>query len=164
MFNKLFMVSAVTIAITGCSSTKETPVAQRKPGSFTTLTFPVVSDRWENGKVQLATKDPRGCGQFSSNVLPATFEKDVTLDIEGGRDIFFHVSRSEKNLVCNEVGLFYATKGNEYTVSLSMKNQQCVVSLMEKTPSGAQNKINTYPAYTAAVGGTKVCINKDWLY
>jgi hypothetical protein len=164
MFNKLFMLSAVAIAMAGCASTKETPVVQRNPGSFTSLTFPVFSDKWENGKVQMATNNKRGCGEFANNILPATFEKDFTLDIEGGRDLFFHISRTEHNLVCNEVGLFYATKGNEYTLSLNITNQQCVVSLLEKTPSGRQNKINTYPAYTSAVGGAKVCINKDSLY
>lgn len=163
MFSKLFTLLAVTLALFGCSSTPETPV-QRQPGAFTSLTFPVVSDQWENGKVQLATNDKRGCGKFSNNILPTIFEKDFTLDIVGDQDTFFHISRSERNLECNEVGLFYATRGNEYTLSLNIKNQQCEISLTEKTPDGALNKINTYPAYASRVDGIKVCRNKDLLY
>lgn len=154
---------AVALALPGCSSTQETPV-QRKPGSFTSLTFPLASDQWENGKVQLATNNKKGCGKFSNNILPAIFEKDFTLDIEGGQDTFFHISRSTHNLECNEVGMFYAAQGNEYTLHLKIKNQQCIISLTEKTPGGALNKINTYPAYASRVDGIKVCINKDWLY
>jgi hypothetical protein len=164
MFSKLFTLLAVTLALLGCSSTQEAPVVQRTSGSFTSLTFPVVSDQWENGKVQLATNNKRGCGEFSNNILPAIFENDFTLDIEGGQDIFFHISRSEQNLECKEVGFFYATQGNAYTLSLNIKNQQCVISLTEKTPDGALNKINTYPAYASRVDGIKVCRNKDLLY
>lgn len=162
MFNKILILLAAAIAMVGCSSTK-TPVA-RKPGSFTAITFPVVSDRWENGNVQLATNNRNGCGEFSNNVLPATADKDFSLDIEGDRDIFFHVSTTVGNISCNEFGLFFATKGNEYTLSLKTRDQRCVVSLIEKTPRGAQNKINTYPAYASTVDGIKVCMSKDKLY
>lgn len=163
MFRKLFTLLSVTLTLLGCSSTQEAPV-QRKSGSFTSLTFPLVSDQWESGKVQLATSNKKGCGKFSNNILPDVFEKDFTLDIDGGQDIFFHISRTELNLECNEVGLFYATRGNEYTLSLNIKNQQCVLSLTEKKPGGAVNKINTYPAYASRVDGIKVCINNDQLY
>ncbi|HEY6095287.1 MAG TPA: hypothetical protein VIU93_10090 [Gallionellaceae bacterium] len=162
MFRKIFVLSLIALTVAGCAGTKA-PVA-RKPGSFTSLTFPVSSDQWRNGQAQLAINNKRGCGEFAGNILPATADKDFTLDIEGGRDIFFHVSREGDNISCNEFGLFYAAKGNEYTLSLKMENQQCVVSMVEKTPSGAQNRIKTYPAYASTVDTRKVCLSKDMLY
>jgi len=162
MFNKTLYLLTATIVMAGCSS-PATPVV-RKAGSFTSITIPVFSDQWADGKVQLATKTKRDCGAFAKNILPATFDKDFTSDIEGDRDMFFHISRADGQLVCNEVGIFYAKAGNEYTLNLVTKNKQCEISLMEKTPGGTQNKIQTYPAYASIVDGIKVCTNKDRLY
>ena len=162
MFNKILILAAAAIAIGGCSST-DIPVEVTSESSIT-ITFPVFSNQWENGNVQLATRNKNGCGEFSNNILPAAADKDVTLDMEGGRDIFFHVSREDEKFKCDELGLFYATKGSEYTLSLDIKDQQCLISLIEKTPGGAQNKIKIYNAYASKVDGTKVCISKDKLY
>lgn len=162
MFYKILILLAATIVMAGCSSTK-TPVV-RKPGSFTSITIPVFSDQWVNGNVQLATKNKNGCGAFSNNILPATSDKDFTSDIEGNQDIFFHISRSDAQIECNKIGMFYATKGNEYSLNLVTKNKQCEISLIEKTPGGTKNKIQTYPAHASMVDGIKVCENKDRLY
>src|SRR5512139_1863163 len=120
MFRKILMLFAVAATMAGCSSTP--PPVARKPGSFTAITFPVFSEQWGDGKVQLATNDGKGCGEFSANILPAIPDKDFTLDIDGGHDIFFHVSRADGKTQCDEFGLFYATKGNEYTLSLKAKD------------------------------------------
>jgi hypothetical protein len=161
MFNKILLLLASAIVMAGCSSTSA-PV--RKPGSFTAITFPVVSDLWLDGKAQLTTRDNKGCGEFANNLLPPTPSKDVSVDIEGNRDIFFHVSRADAQIECNKVGTFYATKGNEYLLNLETKNRQCEISLIEITPKGAKNKIKTYPAFASQVNGIKVCENKDRLY
>ena len=162
MFRNILILLAAAIAMAGCSSTKA-PVV-RKLGSFTSITFPVVSDLWADGNVQLAAKNKNGCGEFSKNILPATSDKDLTLDIEGNRDIFFHISRADAQVECNKIGIFYVTKGNVYTLNLETKNKQCEISLIEKTPGGAKNKISTYPAHASMVDGIKVCENKDILY
>ena len=162
MFSKVLILLAAVIAMAGCSSTN-TPVA-RKAGSFTSITFPVFSDLWVDGNVQLAAKNKNGCGEFSKNILPAASDKDFTLDLEGNRDIFFHISRADAQIECNKIGTFYVTKGNIYTLNLETKNKQCEISLMEKTPNGTKNKINTYPAHASRVDGIKVCENKDRLY
>lgn len=164
MFNRTLYLLAAAIVLTGCSSTKTPAAVERKAGSFTSITIPVFSDQWVGGNVQLATKDKNGCGAFSNNILPATSDKDLTSDIEGNRDIFFHISRADGQLECNEVGMFYAASGNEYTLNIVTKNKQCEISLIEKTPGGIQNKIQTYPAYASIVDGIKVCTNKDRLY
>ena len=163
MLNKSLIILAATITLVGCSSTKAPPVVL-KPGSYTALTIPVFTDLWANGVAQFATKNKNGCGEFSGNVLPASPDQDFNLDIEGDRDIFFHISRADAQVACNKYGIFYATKGNEYILNLDTKNQQCEISLIEKTPKGTQSKINTYPAHESKVDGIKVCQNKDRLY
>jgi pectin methylesterase-like acyl-CoA thioesterase len=160
MFNKILILLAATITLAGCSST---PVA-RKPGSFTAITFPVSSERWENGSVQLATSKKYGCGKFSDNILPASVDKDFSVDIEGNQDTFFHVTRVDAKIACNESGFFYASKGNEYTLNVKAHGQQCIVTLTEKTPGGTQSKINTYPAFVSRADGIKVCTSKERLY
>jgi hypothetical protein len=162
MFNKILFLLAAAVVMAGCSSTP--PPVVRKPGSYTAITFPVVSDLWVDGNVQLATKNKNGCGEFSKNILPATPDKDFTLDIEGNRDIFFHISRADAQVECNKIATFYVTKGSVYTLNLETKNRQCEISLIEKTPGGAQNKTKTYPAHASMVDGIKVCENKDRLY
>lgn len=162
MFNKILVLFAAAIAMVGCANTNA-PVELRKPGS-TTLTIPVFSDQWMTWNVQLATKNKNGCAEFPQNILPAIFDKDFTLDIEGGRDIFFHVTREDERFKCDELGLFYAAQGNDYTLNLEIKNQQCIISMSEKTPNSTQNKIKIYPAYASVVDGIKVCTSKDRLY
>jgi hypothetical protein len=164
MFNKTLYLLTATIVMAGCSSSNTSAPVVRKAGSFTSITIPVFSDQWVDGKVQLATKTKRDCGAFAKNILPATYDKDFTSDIEGDRDMFFHFSRADGQLVCDEVGIFYAKAGNEYTLNLVTKNKQCEISLIEKTPAGNQNKIQTYQAYLSIVDGIKVCTNKDRLY
>jgi hypothetical protein len=162
MSNKVFTVLLAAIVVAGCSSAP--PPVVRKPGSFTSITFPVMTDLWADGKVQLATKNKNGCGELSDNIIPATFESDLAFEIEGNRDFFFRVARTDAQGVCDKVGIFYAAKGNEYTFNLSTKNNQCEISLTEKTPNGIQKAIKSYPAHVSAVDGKKVCENKDRLY
>lgn len=162
MFNKILFLLAATVAMAGCSS--PTAPVVREAGSFTSITIPVFSDQWVAGKVQVATKNKNGCGAFSNNILPAVYDKDFTSDIEGNRDIFFHISRTDAQIECNKVGMFYATKGNEYSLNLVTKNKQCEISLIEKTPGGTKYKMQTYPAHVSMVDGIKVCENKDRLY
>lgn len=162
MIRTIFILFAAAIVMSACSGTKQAIV--REPGTYTAVTVPVLSDLWLDGSVQLATKAKRGCGQLSKNLLPAAADQDVTLDIEGNRDIFFQASRADAQTKCKKAGMFYATRGNVYTLKLETKNNQCEVSLLEKTPRGAQNKINTYPVFVSPVDGIKVCENKENLY
>jgi hypothetical protein len=162
MFNKTLISLAAALAMAACS-TPEPPIVQR-PASLTTITIPVFPAQWVDVNLRLATKAKRGCGAFAGNVLPAVYDRDFTLEIEGNRDIFFHISRTEPKFECNKVGMFYATRGNEYTLNLVTKDNQCEISLIEKTPDGASKSINTYPAHASMVDGIKVCENKDNLY
>lgn len=154
---------SVTVALVACAST---PV---KPTSVTTvvgtsITFPLVTDNWEEGTAQLATKDAKGCGVLSKDIFPASGDSDFSVEIEGNRDIFFHLTRSNSTNKCDFVRFFYATQGNEYLLNVDIKNQSCKISLIEKTPNGEQNEMNTYPAYVSEVDSVKVCENKDKLY
>ncbi len=162
MFRKILVLLA-SVAVAACSSNTP-PTVVRVPGSYTALNLPVLEDKWEGGIVQLATKDKKGCGQFAANILPSPIDDDYIVDIEANRDIFFHIARTAAQTECNKIGLFYATKGNEYIVKFEVKNKQCEFSLLEKTPDGAQHKISTYPAYVSNVDGIKVCENKNNLY
>jgi len=90
-------------------------------------------------------KKQTGLRCIFENVLPATYDKDLSIDIEGNRDIFFHIARADAHIACDKVGMFYATKGNEYSLNLVTKNKQCEISLIEKTPSGIKNKIQPIP-------------------
>ena len=162
MINKLLFLFAATIILAGCSSTVA-PVA-RKPGTFTAITFPVFSELWVDGVVQVGIKDKKGCGVFSDNYLLTVHDTDFSVDIDGNQDIFFHLSRADAQIECNKIGTFYATKGNTYTLNLETKNRQCEISLLETKPSGIQNKIKTYPSYVSIVDTNKVCENKDKLY
>lgn len=161
MLNKILFLLAAAIVMAGCSSTAH---VERTPGTFTALTIPVVSDLWVNGVLQLSKKNKKGCGEFSKNMLPATSDQDFTVDMEANQDTFFHISRADAQVECNKYGIFYVTKGNQYILNLETKNKQCEISLIEKTPNGAQSKIKTYPVYVSTVDGIKVCENKDKLY
>lgn len=162
MLRQTITLLAATVLVAGCSSTGSS--VARKPGTFTAINVPVHSDLWLDSVVQVATKKHRGCGELSKNLLPATADKDFSTDIEGDQDIFFHVSRADAQVECNKYGMFYATKGNEYTLKLETNNRQCQVSLVEKSPKGTQQKINTYPAHVSQANGVKVCANKSDLY
>jgi hypothetical protein len=164
MFYKILFLLAATIVMAGCSSTNTNSSAERKPGSFTSITFPLVSDLWVDGQVQLAIKDKKGCGEFSGNFVPPTSDNDLALEIEGNRDYFFHISRADAQVACNKFGIFYAAKGNEYTMNLVTKNNQCEITLTEKKPNGTQSIIKTYPSHVSAVDSNRVCENKDKLY
>jgi len=164
MYNKLLILLIAAASIAGCSSNAPPPPVVRKPGTYTALMLPVLADKWTNGVVQLVTKDKSGCGRFAANVLPNPVDDDYIVDIEGDRDIFFRIARTDGQTECTKVGMFYATKGNEYMVKFDIKNKQCEFSLTEKTPKGVQQKISTYPPYVSNVDGIKVCENKDKLY
>jgi len=160
MINK-FLIAA-TVAVAGCS-TPDAPVV-RVPGTFTSLSVPIISDQWLAGKIQLAIKNKKGCGEFSNDLLPPTSENDFTMDIEGNQDFFFHIARFDAQIECNKTGIFYAGRGNQYVLNLDLKNKQCEISLIEKKPDGNTYKIKTYPAHASVVDGIKVCENKNKLY
>ena len=162
MINKLLILLASTFVFVGCSTT-DTPVV-RQPGTFTAITFPVFSELWVDGVVQMAIKNKNGCGVFSPNYLLTVHDTDFSVDIEGNQDIFFHVSRADAQIECNKIGTFYATKGNVYTLNLETKNKQCEISLLETKPNSVATKIKTYPSHVSIVDTTKVCENKDKLY
>jgi len=162
MYNKILILFTVT-TLAGCASTPPKAVV-RVPGTYTALVLPVVTDKWAGGVVQLASKDKYGCGRFSANAFPNPAVEDFSVDIEGNRDIFFRIARTDAFAECSKVGMFYATKGNTYTARFEIKNNQCEFSLSEKTPGGAQNKISTYAPYVSNVDGIKVCENKEKLY
>ena len=164
MLGKLLTHLTAILFIAGCASNTPPPPATRIPGTYTAVNLPVLAERWVDGVVQLASKEKNGCSKFPKNILPYPIEDDYTVDIEGNRDIFFHLSRADGEVDCNKYGMFYATKGNEYTFTFQVKNTQCVFTLTEKLPSGMQKKIPSYPAHVSSVDGVKVCENKDKLY
>jgi len=163
MQNKIFILPLFILALAGCT-TSAPPAVVREAGTFTAITFPIISDQWDAGKVRLAVKDKKGCGVLGADVLPETATADFTGDIDGNQDIFFDITRTDGKRTCNRVGTFYATKGNEYSLNVVTSNNQCEVSLSEKTPKGVERKIKTYPSYVSPVNNTKVCENKDKLY
>jgi hypothetical protein len=163
MLRNLVSFLALTIIVSGCSSPAPESVT-REPGSYTELTVTAFSDLWLDGVVQLAPKDKRGCGEFSKNLLTPPLSKDFNTDVDGNRDVFFHINRSDSRTSCDRVGIFYAIKGNSYTLKLVPNNNQCEISLIEQNPNGIQKTINTYPAHKSIVNGKTVCLNKDKLY
>jgi len=165
MNNKMLILLAASILVEGCASTTTVaPPVVREAGSVTSITFPIISDQWSEGKVRLAIKNKNGCGEFGGDILPETSNSDFSGEVDGNQDIFFDITRTEAKSTCNIVGTFYATKGNEYTLNLSMKNNQCEIFLLEKTPKGVERKIKTYPSYLSAVNNKKVCEEKNKLY
>ena len=163
MPHKIHVLALITLLISGCSAPLP-PAVVREPGTFTTITFPSISEQWEAGKVRLATKNKNNCGIFAGDILPETTNSDFSGDVDGNQDIFFDMTRIDAKRTCNRIGTFYATKGNEYTLNLVTSNNQCEVSLLEKTPKGIERKIKTYPSYVSAANSNKVCENKDKLY
>ncbi len=163
MSAKLLILLAAAAAIAGCSSKAPPPPVTRAPGA-TSLYIPALAEQWTGGVVQLATKDKYGCGRFAPNVLPDPVDDDYIVEIEGNKDIFFHIARADAQTGCNIYGMFYATRGNDYLVKFEIINNQCKFALTEKSPAGIQNKINTYPAHVSNVDGIKVCENKSRLY
>lgn len=161
MTNKFPILLLATLFIAGCSSTPEPK--KRTPGSAA-LSLPALSDKWTKGIVQLATKDARGCGRFAANVLPNPVKDDYIFEIDGNKDIFFHIARSEAQGECNMYGMFYANKDSDYIVKFEIKNQKCEFLLTEKSPKGIQFKTSTYTPYVSNVDGTKVCEDKSRLY
>ena len=162
---KIHIFPFIILAMAGCTTTPpQPPVVVREAGTFTEITFPIISDQWDAGSVRLAVKDKRGCGVLTGDVLPETATTDFTGEVDGNQDIFFDISRTDGKITCNRVGTFYATKGNGYILNLVTSNNQCEVSLTETTPKGVERKIKTYPSYVSAVNAGKVCDNKDKLY
>ena len=159
--NKLICLATVT-ALAGCASTSD-QAAHVDYSAVAKLTIPVFTSQWENGNVQIATKNKRGCGEFGNNILPNAYDKDFTLPIESGKDIFIHITRSYGINSCDSVEMFYATKGNEYIFNIENVNQNCVVTLYEIAPGIAKRKINTYPVHVSKTDGVKVCQSKGSL-
>ena len=164
MNRSIFLLLATIFTITGCSSPTPPAPEERPSGSFTAINIPALSELWVSGSVQLSTKNKRGCGQFPGNILPSTIDDDYLVDIDANSDIFLNISRTDEKSTCNFLGLFYASKGNEYIVKFEVKGKQCEFTLTEKTPTGTQRKISTYPSYISVIDGQKVCDNKDKLY
>lgn len=164
MFRNALLILAAASAIVGCATPTVLPPEVRVPASSAAIFLPVVEDQWIGGLVQLAVKNKNGCGQFAGNILPDPIDDDYLVEIEANRDIFFNITRTDGKTECSKVGLFYASMGNEYIVKFTQTNKQCEFSLIEKTPSGAQKKIITYPSHVSMVDALKVCENKSKLY
>jgi hypothetical protein len=162
MIRNILIFFSAAIILAGCASSKDK--ADRVDYSTAAkLTIPVFSSQWENGYMQIATKDKKGCGEFGKNVLPDVYDKDFSLPVEQGKDIFVHVTRAYGINSCDSVEMFYATRGNEYIFNIENVNQKCVVSLFEIAPGVAKRKINTYPAHVSKIDGVKVCQSKSQL-
>ena len=162
MFKKILILLIAAIALGGCASSNDK--ADRVDYSAAAkLTIPVFTSQWENGYMQIATKDKKGCGVFGKNVLPDVYNKDFSMAVEQNKDVFVHVTRAYGINSCDSVEMFYASKGYEYILNIENVNQNCVVSLYEIAPGTAKRKINTYPAHVSKVDGVKVCQSKDRL-
>lgn len=153
----------VVASVAGCGNAAVKAPTGPAPGSVAMITLPVSSAKWQSGIVQLAISSKHGCGEFSKNVLPDTYDKDVTLPIEGDRDIFFHILRSEVQNDCNIFGMFYGSKGKEYILNVEKNGDLCEISLIEKSPVGKGRQINTYPSHASKINGVKVCTSKEKL-
>ncbi len=164
MFNNLIVLIAVAVTMVACSDTQIKQAAVARPASATSITFQLLSDNWVEGTAKLAVKDKRGCGTFANDIFPPAADQDFTVAIEGNNDIFFHLTRANSVAQCDFVRMFYATKGKEYLLNVYMKEQNCKISLIEKSANGEQHEMNTYPAYVSRVDGVAVCENKDKLY
>jgi len=156
----MFFVAAITLGGCASSNDKADRVDYSAAGK---LTIPVFTSQWENGYMQIATKDKRGCGVFGANVLPDVYDKDFSMPVEQNKDVFVHVTRAYGIGSCDSVEMFYANKGNEYIFNIENINQSCVVSLYEVAPGAAKRKINSYPAHVSKVDSAKVCQSKDRL-
>ena len=161
--NLILLTTIVNIAACASNNTPTAP-EERRPGSYTAVFLPVMADKWNGGIVQLAVKDKNGCGHLENNILPNLIDDDYIVDIEGDRDIFFHISQSNAQTACTKNGMFFAIRGNTYTFKFEIKNNQCEFSLLEKSPNGVQNTINSYPSHVSKVDGVRVCENKYKLY
>jgi hypothetical protein len=164
MFNNLLVLLTVAVAMAACANTHDGEKSSANVAAANGITFPLLSDNWLEGTVQLAVKNSRGCGKFANDIFPHAVDKDFTVAIESNNDIFFHISRSDTVKQCEFVGMFYATKGNEYYLNVDMKVENCKITLLEKSPKDEKRKINTFPAYLSQVDGVTVCENKSKLY
>lgn len=162
MFKKLLMFFIAVIALGGCASSND-KAARVDYSAVAKLTIPVFSSQWENGHMEIATKDKKGCGVLGKNVLPDVYDKDFSMPVEQGKDIFVHVTRAYGINSCNSVEMFYATKGNEYIFNIENVNQNCIVTLFEIAPGSTKRKINTYPVHVSKTDSTRVCQSKDRL-
>lgn len=162
MIKKILMFLSVVLALVGCASSND-KAGRVDYSAAGKLTIPVFTSQWENGYMQIATKDKKGCGVFGKNVLPDVYDKDFSMAVEQNKDIFVHVTRAYGINSCDSAEMFYATKGYEYILNIENVNQNCVVSLYEIAPGAAKRKINTYPAHVSKVDGVKVCQSKDRL-
>lgn len=159
MLKNMFILIAIFFSISGCTKTVVAPTFNPN----TKLIIPVSSDKWELGTLQLAVRNKNGCGEFSKNMLPNVFDKDLVFALEEGKDMFFHIARSDARNQCSYYGIFYAVKGNEYLLNIKAVDQTCDVSLIETSKNGVKNKIKTYPTHASPIDGIKVCENKDRL-
>ena len=162
MFKKLLIFVIAASALGGCASSND-KAGRVDYSAAAKLTIPVFTSQWENGYMQIATKDKKGCGEFGKNVLPDIYDKDFSMPVEQGKDIFVHVTRAYGINSCDSVEMFYATRGYEYIFNIENVNQNCVVSLYEIAPGLAKRKISSYPAHVSKVDGVKVCQSKDRL-
>ena len=162
MFKKLLIFVIAASALGGCASSND-KAGRVDYSAAAKLTIPVFTSQWENGYMQIATKDKKGCGEFGKNVLPDIYDKDFSMPVEQGKDIFVHVTRAYGINSCDSVEMFYATRGYEYIFNIENANQNCVVSLYEIAPGLAKRKITSYPAHVSKVDGLKVCQSKDRL-
>ena len=161
MFKSLLIFAVVSLSIIGCANTGSSALRIK---AETSITFPLATERWEEGTAHVATKDIKGCGRFSQDILPSSGDQDFNFGIEGNKDIFFRLTRSDSLNKCDFSGMFYAVKGHEYILNIDISNKTCNISLHEITPKGTQIKINTYPVHVSNVDGVRVCENKDNLY
>lgn len=161
MFKNILIFLATSLAMIGCAN--KGPAIQAKQEATAELIFPISTAQWESGKIQLATKNAKGCGEFSQNILADSYASDLAITIEADKDNFYHISRTYNQMECSDTGLFYAIKGHEYTLNIELIEQNCVVSLFEKPPFTAKQKIKTFPAHASKIDGVKVCENRDKL-
>jgi len=157
--NKVILMATVLV-MAGCASSSDKAV-KVDYSAAAKLTIPVFTSKWENGFVQVAAKDKKGCGEFGKNVLTGSYDKDISLPLEPEKDVFIHVSRAYGISSCESDEMFYASRGNEYIVNIELAGQTCAVSVFEIAPGVAKRKINTYLAYVSPVNAAKVCQNKD---
>lgn len=132
----LGLISVLTLA--GCASTYVAP----RSDSYSNLTLPTGESSWRffggssRKSVSFGFAGEDGCGKFFKEV-PAKNEgdKEVTVQIPSGSEIFIGFFASSGNSICKVQGRFTAAEGADYKVKKMGSGYSCAIGVFEMTLS-----------------------------
>ncbi|WP_419812089.1 hypothetical protein [Bacterioplanoides sp.] len=127
------------LTLVGCASTYVVP----KSESYSNLTLPAEESNWQflggssRQSVSFGFAGENGCGTFFKEI-PAKNEgdKEVTIQIPSGREIFVGFFASSGNSLCRVNVIFTALEGADYRVEKLGSGYGCAISIFEMTKSG----------------------------